>query len=136
MTHKSDSHMTAVCTTFSNCRSFQTPSYDTSPILSSIKTSPAPNQSEELDPFESSPPLLLIPTQRNWKFTLVMLWSMHISNFAAQLQLASEEFMQNDTIYYPILREKMVLPPIGINFVEVVRGCQRAYVFIICGQLP
>ena len=51
---------------------------------------------------------------------------MHISNFAAQLRLASEEFMQNDTIYDPLSHDDMVLPPIGINFFEVVHGCQSA----------
>ena len=34
---------------------------------------------------------------------------MHISNVAAQLRLASEEFMQNDTIYDPLSRGKIVL---------------------------
>ena len=59
---------------------------------------------------------------------------MHISNFAAQFRLASKEIMQNDTICDPLLRGNMVLPPIGINFVEFFRRCQCAYVFIICGQ--
>ena len=46
VTQKSESHMNAVYTAFSNCRSFQNPSDDTSPILSSIKTSHAPNRSK------------------------------------------------------------------------------------------
>ena len=53
VTQKSESHMTAVCTAFSDCRSFQNLSDDTSPILSSIKTSHAPNWSKELEPLSS-----------------------------------------------------------------------------------
>ena len=34
---------------------------------------------------------------------------MHISNVAPQFRLASEEFMQNDTIYDQLSRGKMVL---------------------------
>ena len=45
-TQKSESRMTTVCTAFSDCGSFQNPSDDTSPILSSIKTSHVPNQSK------------------------------------------------------------------------------------------
>ena len=63
--------------------------------------------------------------QQYWKYALVMLWITHISNVAAQFQLASEELMQNDTIYKPLLRGKMVLTTIGINFIKVVYGCQR-----------
>ena len=43
---KSESHMTSVCTLFSDCGSFQNPSDDTLAILSSIKTSHAPNRSK------------------------------------------------------------------------------------------
>ena len=43
---KSDSHMTAVYTAFSNCVSLQNPLDDTFPILSLIKTYHAPNQSK------------------------------------------------------------------------------------------
>ena len=89
MTQKSESHMNAVCTACSNCGSLQNPSYDTSPILSSIKTSHAPNQSKELEPFAPSPFLLMVPMQWNWKCALVMLWSMLISNVAPQFWLAS-----------------------------------------------
>ena len=54
-----------------------------------------------------------------------MLWSMHILNVAAEFRSASRELMQNDTIYEPLSRGKMVLPPIGINFVGGVHGYQR-----------
>ena len=125
--------MTAGCTTFSNRRSLQSPSDDTSPILSSIKTSHVPNRSKWLEPFASSPTLLLFPTHRNWKCALTMPWSMHISNFAAQFRLANEEFMQN----WPIYDAWQDCPSTNRNqFFEVVRECQRAYVFIICGQWP
>ena len=109
MTQKSESHMTSVCTAFSNCCSFQNPLDDTSPILSSIKISHAPNQSKKLDPLAPNTNLLMVPMQQNYKFELIMLWIMHISNVAAQFRLASEEFMQNDTIYYPLSHGKMVL---------------------------
>ena len=109
---------------------------DTLPILSLINTSHAPNRSEELEPFASSPTLILFPKQRNWKCALILLWSMHISNFAAQFRLANEEFMQNDTIHDPLLHGKMVLQPIVINYVEVVHGCLRAHDLIFCGQRP
>ena len=46
VTQKCESHMTAVCTAFSDCGSFKNPLYDTSPILSSIKISHTPNQSK------------------------------------------------------------------------------------------
>ena len=51
----------------------------------------------------------MVPMQKNWKCSLVMLWSMHISNVATQSWLASEEFMQNDTIYDALSRGNMVL---------------------------
>ena len=128
--------MTAVCTVLSDFCSFRTPLDDTSPILYSIKTSHEPNGCKELDPFASYNTLLLFTTQQNWKYALIMLWSMHISIFFAQFRLASKEFTQNDTIYYPLSHGNMVLPPIGINFFEVIRGCQSTYFFIICGQQP
>ena len=136
VTHKSESHMTAVCTAFSNCRSFRNLFDDTLLISSSIWTSHAPNQSKELDPFAPYPTLLLVPTQQNWKCALTMLWGMHISNVSGQFRLASEEFMQNDTIYNTLSHGNMVFPPIGINLIVVVCGCQCAYVFIFCGRRP
>ena len=60
---------------------------------------------------------------------------MHISNFAVQFWLASENFMQNYTIYNPWSRGKIILPPRGINFVKVVRGCQRASFFLAVNDL-
>ena len=136
VTQKSDSHMNAVCTAFSNCGSLQNPLDYTSPISSFIGTSHAQNWRKELEPFSSYLPLLLVPTQRSWKCAPTMLWGMHISNFAAQFRLASEEFMQNYTIYDPLLHGNMVLPPIGINLVKVVCECQHAYIFIFCAQQP
>ena len=62
--------MTAVCTAFSDCGSFQNPSEDTSPILSLIKKSYALNWSKELDPFAPPPPLLMVTIQRNWNVHL------------------------------------------------------------------
>ena len=109
VTQKSESNMTAVCTAFSNCGSFQNTLDDTSMILSLIKKSHVPNRSIQLHPLVPSTPLLMVPMQKNWKFALIMLCSMHISNAAAQFRLASEEFMQNDTIYDPLLCGKMVL---------------------------
>ena len=120
MTQKSESHMTSVCTAFSNCCSFQNPLDDTSPILSSIKISHAPNQSKKLDPLAPNTNLLMVPMQQNYKFELIMLWIMHISNVAAQFRLASEEFMQNDTIYYPLSHGKMVLHPPSNLFISTL----------------
>ena len=109
MTQKSESRMIAVCTALSDCRLFQNSFDDTSPILSSIKISHAPNRSKELDPFAIFPPLIIVPMQQNSKCALIMLWSMHILNVAAQFWLGIEEFMQNDTIYDPLSRGNMVL---------------------------
>ena len=109
VTQKSESHITAVYTAFYDCGYFQNPSDDTSPILSSTKISRAPNWSKYLEPFALSPPLLMVTMHKNWKLALVMIWSMHISNVAAQFRLASEELMQNDTIYNQLLREQTVL---------------------------
>ena len=109
VTQKSDSHMNTVFTAFSNCGSFQNPFDDTSPILSLIKKSHAPNQSKELDPFAPSHPLIMVPMQQNCKCALIMLCNMHISNVAAQFWLASKDFMKNDTVYDPLLCGKMVL---------------------------
>ena len=62
---KSESHMTAVCTAFSNCGSFQNPSEDTPLVLSLIKTSHEPNWSKELYHLPPSPPLLIVLMQKN-----------------------------------------------------------------------
>ena len=105
---KIESHMTSVCTAFFNCRLFQNPSDDTPPIFFSIKTSHAPNLNKELDPLAPYPPYLVVPMQKYWKCALVMLWSMHISNIAAQFRLVSKELMQNDSIFEPSCHATMV----------------------------
>ena len=101
--------MTVVCNSLSDYGSFQNPLDGNLPILSLIETSHAPNKSKYLDPVVTSPPLLMVPKQKNWKCALIMIWSMHIYNVAAKFRLASGEFMQNDTIYNPLSRDKMVL---------------------------